>query len=298
LEQIKAEREELIKKKQEELIQLHEEKQKLASTATDYRRNLQEKKEKAAEMSSELEEEKEKAKHSNRVLSRIVLMLKRIVPILLPEKKDVNISMHNAERFLTLSGLSLEQKATILSFRNRSFPIESINEDTSAPPGVLPLNSIDPDKDKLKPEGEDKIKKDRKEDEEIEGKFVNLAREIIKKREKTAQDKLNALNKIDEDEAKEMKKMEQEKGIFMEKESSKLLGKNANKGKIDEIEKNKKERTKRFIRMQYKNAASHLISGDPSSSTGFLSPGNSKRNIHTGQNGPRIHTATPSKNIP
>eukprot|EP01022_Parablepharisma_sp_SALTPOND_P012794 TRINITY_DN165_c1_g2_i1.p6 TRINITY_DN165_c1_g2~~TRINITY_DN165_c1_g2_i1.p6 ORF type:complete len:372 (-),score=78.77 TRINITY_DN165_c1_g2_i1:2847-3962(-) len=175
LEQAKQEREESIKAKIKELEQLKQQKQKLWSSATDYQRQLQTKKQEVTDLDAELEEEKEKTKHCDKMLARIVLMLKRIVPILLPDKKEANVTMHNAERYLTLSGLSLEQKATILSFRNRSFPIESINEDTTlaGQPNYLRQEGV---KEKVEEKGNAEEEKLELEEEN----FFRKAREKVK----------------------------------------------------------------------------------------------------------------------
>ena len=125
------ERESLIQKKEEELAGFKEEKARLIDGMVDYKRLAEKKTKKIRKLALRLEEGQQKAKHAQNLIARIVLMLKRLVPVLLPEKKDANVTMEKAEHFLTLCGLSLEQKATILSFRNRSFPIESINEDTT-----------------------------------------------------------------------------------------------------------------------------------------------------------------------
>ena len=251
LEEMKQERQELIQQKMTELTQIKEEKRSLLATSTDYRKPLQEKKEKVATLLSELEEEKEKVRHSDKVLAHVVLMLKRIVPILIPEKKDKNVTMENAERYLTLCGLSLEQKATILSFRNRSIPIESVSED--------PATAGRQDTAKDKPEEKQEVEPNAfMGEEEL---FHQRARDKLK--DKKIEDKLTALQKIEEEEKKEQEMKEQEQGIFLEQESHKMARKNVTgQSKRDEIEFNKKDRTKRFLRMQNKYAGSKLFDTD------------------------------------
>ncbi len=121
--------EELIVERNKELEELRVLKKKLADSATHYTRQLQNKRDDITRLARTLEEEKERSAHSERILSRIVLMLKNIVSELFPEKNINKVTMDKAEEYLTLCGLSLEQKATILSFRNRSFPIESAGDD-------------------------------------------------------------------------------------------------------------------------------------------------------------------------
>lgn len=122
---------ELIASKLEELENLKEEKEKLLNQMEDYRKNAKEKEETIREKALFLEEEKEKSIRSEKVISRIVLMLKGLIPILFPEKKNCDINMQNVEKYMTLVGLSIEQKATILSYRNCSFPIETENEEAA-----------------------------------------------------------------------------------------------------------------------------------------------------------------------
>ena len=269
LEQTKQQSEELIEKRRKELEQLRDKKRELMSNATNYGRSLQEKKEKADDLVRILEEEKERAKHSDNLLARIVLMLKRIVLIHMPEEKHTRVTIDSVERYLTLCGLSLEHKATILSFGNHSFPIENINEDTTVPGQPSYLRQ-----EERKEKQEEKREDEGEDFEEEEEDFNKRAREKIKDRKirgkhsRASVDKLLALKQIEEDEKKEMQKKEMEQGIFIEKETNKLVGKKlSKKSKREEIDHKKKDRTERFKRMQRKYSGSHLLDDDANNKT-------------------------------
>ena len=189
LAELKEEREQNLIDLEKELEDAKEEKQILMTNVTNYRRDLQLKKDELADLTSDLQKEVETHNNSERILSRIILMLKRLVPLLVPDKKDVAITIRNMERYMALCGLSLEQKATILSYRNRSFPIESINEDTTLPGQTNQLKS-----NEAKEENEEnKDKKDKRDKKDVNDKnkdsatpeeeecvFLVKTREIIK----------------------------------------------------------------------------------------------------------------------
>jgi hypothetical protein len=134
LKELQAERENIIRERLEEIERLKEEKKLLLDSMENNRKSVEEKNKFKQDKLAELEEEKTKVTHAEDTLSRIVLLLKLFVKDLFPEKKISDVSIKTAERYMTLCGLSLEQKATILSFRNRNFPIESINEDKANVP--------------------------------------------------------------------------------------------------------------------------------------------------------------------
>jgi hypothetical protein len=175
LEALITERKELLAQKEKELVELKEEKMRLIDGMVDYKQLATEKTEAIRKLLLKVEERQQKTTQAQNLLSRIVLMLQKWVPKLLPEKKDHNVTMHNAERFLTLFGLSLEQKATILSFRNRSFPIESINEDTTVlgPPSYLQPGEIKEAPEEKKEVNVDEMKKD-------EEAFQEYSRKVVK----------------------------------------------------------------------------------------------------------------------
>ena len=175
--------------KKQELAHLQEEKTQLIDGMVDYKKLEKEKNELIRKLSLKVEERKQKATQAQSMLSRIVLMLQKWVPKLLPEKKDKKVNMETAECFLTLFGLSLEQKATILSFRNRSFPIESINEDTTVlgPPSYLQPGEIKEAPEEKKEVNMDEMKKD-------EEAFQEYSRKVVKDRQlkDTRKDRLMA----------------------------------------------------------------------------------------------------------
>eukprot|EP00826_Nyctotherus_ovalis_P039187 TRINITY_DN3744_c0_g1_i8.p1 TRINITY_DN3744_c0_g1~~TRINITY_DN3744_c0_g1_i8.p1 ORF type:complete len:298 (-),score=128.56 TRINITY_DN3744_c0_g1_i8:1173-2066(-) len=137
LEEMKRERAETMERKLKELEELKNLKREVIEGSTNYKKEIQEKKDKIGELNTELRQNMERSENSERLLSRIILMLKRMVPALLPEEKDTSIATQNMERYVTLYGLSLEQKAKILSFRNRSLPVESVGEGAGAEQGKV-----------------------------------------------------------------------------------------------------------------------------------------------------------------
>eukprot|EP00826_Nyctotherus_ovalis_P039184 TRINITY_DN3744_c0_g1_i23.p1 TRINITY_DN3744_c0_g1~~TRINITY_DN3744_c0_g1_i23.p1 ORF type:complete len:269 (+),score=111.81 TRINITY_DN3744_c0_g1_i23:413-1219(+) len=139
LEEMKRERAETMERKLKELEELKNLKREVIEGSTNYKKEIQEKKDKIGELNTELRQNMERSENSERLLSRIILMLKRMVPALLPEEKDTSIATQNMERYVTLYGLSLEQKAKILSFRNRSLPVESVGEGAGAEQGKVCL---------------------------------------------------------------------------------------------------------------------------------------------------------------
>ena len=166
LEEMKKERTEILEKKLKELEELKRIKKEMSEGSINYKREIQENNNKLNTLDSELRQSIERNENSEKLLSRIILMLKRMVPVLLPEEKNVNVTVQNMERYVTLCGLSLEQKARILSFRNRGLLVENVNEDPNAPGTAKAIETEASLEDKL-------IEKE-------EEKFLKKAREKIK----------------------------------------------------------------------------------------------------------------------
>ena len=237
LKDLKKERLDILEKKRNEFKELKEMKAQISSNLKNYTRELQAKKEKSAEMKSDLEREKEIILNAEKILSRILLLIKRIVPILLPEKKNIDVTLNTLERYTILCGLSLEQKAKILSFRNRNFPIESTNDDDVLSTQVTTLKQTET---KEEEEENQNIQKE-------EEKFLMTARKKIKDPMINLDAKM-----IEEDDIKKVNEANQDYPLNHNFNKGKSKKGNT-KNKRDEIEHNKKDRTKRFLRMQGKH---------------------------------------------
>eukprot|EP00831_Metopus_contortus_P032948 TRINITY_DN264_c0_g1_i1.p1 TRINITY_DN264_c0_g1~~TRINITY_DN264_c0_g1_i1.p1 ORF type:complete len:396 (+),score=102.01 TRINITY_DN264_c0_g1_i1:773-1960(+) len=253
LKQLKKESEERLIQKQEEVTQLLKEKE-LCEIKENYQREIQEKKKISEDLQVGLSGEKEKLKNAYRLLSRVVLMLKRLAPLLLTGKSLEYTNLKCIVKCLTLCGLSLEQKATILSFRNRSFPIESINEDTTVTgkPGYLGTNE-------KKDSTEFSKKVDTSHDKTLEEKefqneevFWKQRREAIRKKEINSEEKLKEKNKtMDEKEKSETNKDSSTKYDIKFSEG-------VDKEVLESIQKSSKKRTKEFLMMQRKYSGSNI----------------------------------------
>lgn len=173
LEEMKRERAETMERKLKEFEELKNLKREVTEGSTNFKKEIQEKKDKIGELNTELRQNTERNENAERLLSRIILMLKRMVPALLPEEKDANINTQNMERYTTLYGLALEQKARILSFRNRSLPVESVGESAGTEQGKM---------GKVGKMGEAEVSLEDRMGEKEEEAFLRKARDKIKDR--------------------------------------------------------------------------------------------------------------------
>lgn len=176
----KKEKIEQLDTEQKNLEELKTLKAKAEADHADYERSMLEKKQGFEKISHEFKDYQERADKVEHLLSKMVLNLERLANLIIPDRAPQmkKVTKDNAERVLTLCGLTLEQKATILAYRNRSFPIESINDDTTV--GTRPSylkGQAQAEKGKEEPAG-GAIKKDEYKETDEEN-FVKELREKI-----------------------------------------------------------------------------------------------------------------------
>lgn len=122
-----------LEAKRKVLEELKSEKAESEARRADYERGKTLKKQGLEKMSNSNQDHEERTEKVEQLLAKIILNLERLANLIIPDRPQQlkKVARANAERVLTLCGLTLEQKATILAYRNRSFPIESINDDTT-----------------------------------------------------------------------------------------------------------------------------------------------------------------------